>query len=102
MFTSSESQSTTKRATQESMRRQASALGACPALLALILYSAPLAAQKLNWAQETPKNSPTPRAGATMVFDAARGQIVLFGGYDPSGPFNDTWVWDGTNWTQMK
>jgi uncharacterized protein (TIGR03437 family) len=31
-----------------------------------------------------------------MAFDSAHGQVVLFGGED----LNDTWVWDGTNWTQ--
>ncbi len=36
-----------------------------------------------------------------MAYDAARGQIVLFGGYNPnSGFLNDTWVWDGANWIQ--
>jgi hypothetical protein len=35
-----------------------------------------------------------------MAYDAARGQVVLFGGYDGSGYLNDTWVWDGTNWVQ--
>jgi hypothetical protein len=36
-----------------------------------------------------------------MVYDSAHGQIVLFGGMDGNfNPLNDTWVWDGTNWTQ--
>ncbi len=36
-----------------------------------------------------------------MAYDAARGQVVLFGGINPnSGVLNDTWVWDGSNWTQ--
>ena len=33
-----------------------------------------------------------------MVYDPDLNEVVLFGGsYD----FNDTWVWDGNNWTQV-
>jgi uncharacterized protein (TIGR03437 family) len=40
-----------------------------------------------------------------MAYDAAHGQIVLFGGEAGDGCFNlpitnDTWLWDGTNWTR--
>ena len=35
-----------------------------------------------------------------MAYDAARGQVVLFGGYGNISEYGDTWVWDGTNWTQ--
>jgi hypothetical protein len=35
-----------------------------------------------------------------MAYDAARGQVVLFGGSCSSGGLNDTWVWDGANWVQ--
>ena len=35
-----------------------------------------------------------------MAFDAARGELVLFGGDVQSGPTNETWVWDGVSWTQ--
>jgi pimeloyl-ACP methyl ester carboxylesterase len=36
-----------------------------------------------------------------MAYDAARGQVVLFGGLDINNVLlNDTWVWDGTDWTQ--
>jgi hypothetical protein len=33
-----------------------------------------------------------------MVFDVARGRVLLFGGY-PS--LSDTWEWDGANWTRV-
>jgi hypothetical protein len=36
-----------------------------------------------------------------MVFDAARSCVVLFGGPGNS-LFNDTWEWDGENWTQYE
>ncbi len=54
-----------------------------------------------NWTQKSPANSPPPRGSHAMAFDAARGQVVLFGGWGPVNSVrNDTWVWDGTNWTQ--
>jgi hypothetical protein len=49
---------------------------------------------------------PAPRAEAAMAFDAARGRVVLFGGYSLTkgerNQFGDTWEWDGRNWTQIK
>jgi hypothetical protein len=36
-----------------------------------------------------------------MAYDSSRKRTVLFGGASPSAPFNDTWEWDGENWTQM-
>jgi len=33
-----------------------------------------------------------------MAYDAAHQRVVLFGGLGGSG---DTWVWDGTTWTQL-
>jgi hypothetical protein len=35
-----------------------------------------------------------------MTYDAARGEVVLFGGCCDNGYFNDTWTWGGANWTQ--
>lgn len=51
-----------------------------------------------KWSQRFPSRSPAPRASHKMVWDAARGEIVLFGGWG-SGLFNDTWIWDGSTWT---
>src|ERR1035437_2749664 len=59
------------------------------------------APQEPNWMLKSPANSPTARWLPAMTYDAARGQVVLFGGYrDAFGNGNDTWVWDGPNWTQ--
>jgi hypothetical protein len=34
-----------------------------------------------------------------MTYDAARGEVALFGGADNSSGFHgDTWTWDGTHW----
>ncbi|MGB7266476.1 MAG: kelch repeat-containing protein, partial [Terracidiphilus sp.] len=59
----------------------------------------------INWTEESPATSPAARGYASMVYDAALGQVVLFGGVGNTAPgsngfFNDTWVWNGTNWTQ--
>ena len=55
-----------------------------------------------NWIQQSPVNSPSARDGAGMDYDPATNQIVLFGGEDESTStfLNDTWLWNGTNWTQ--
>jgi hypothetical protein len=36
-----------------------------------------------------------------MVYDATRGTTVMFGGVGPNGSFNETWIWDGTDWTEV-
>ena len=57
-----------------------------------------------NWTQQIPQTSPPGRGFNVtgMVFDAATGNTVLFGGSGyPSVYFGDTWTWDGTNWTQQ-
>jgi hypothetical protein len=57
-----------------------------------------------NWTQKFPITSPPARNWHAMAYDAARQQVVLFGGGTSSNysdqTLGDTWVWDGTNWTQ--
>jgi hypothetical protein len=36
-----------------------------------------------------------------MAFDAGRKRVVLFGGETSAGRANDTWDWDGADWTQV-
>jgi hypothetical protein len=36
-----------------------------------------------------------------MAYDAATSQLVLFGGFGGSGQLGDTWIWNGTTWTQQ-
>ena len=45
---------------------------------------------------------PPARYGAKMAFDAARGQVVLFGGstLTSRGAYADTWSWTSAGWTQ--
>lgn len=55
-----------------------------------------------TWAQQSPTNSPSARIGASMAYDTASSQLILFGGKDAWGNLmNDTWRWTGTNWTQL-
>jgi hypothetical protein len=56
-----------------------------------------------TWTQRSPINAPAARGGHRMAYDAARGQVVLFGGGASFGAasFNDTWVWNGTDWTRL-
>jgi hypothetical protein len=35
-----------------------------------------------------------------MTFDAARSEVVMFGGVNGGGLRDDTWTWDGTTWTR--
>ena len=42
---------------------------------------------------------PSPRHLPLMTFDARRGRLVMFGGFDNGGVvLADTWEWDGTAW----
>jgi hypothetical protein len=57
-----------------------------------------------TWSQLHPMNSPPARTNASLVYDAAQGQMVLFGGKGAgaqSSPLADTWTWNGTDWTQQ-
>jgi hypothetical protein len=57
-----------------------------------------------DWTHEAPANSPFWRWGAAMAYDSARNKVVLFGGitcpHSPCIDLDDTWTWDGTDWTQ--
>lgn len=60
-----------------------------------------------DWRVLEPLHAPSPRGGSSMAYDAARGTIVVFGGFgcvdesslETSCFRNDTWSWNGTDWT---
>ena len=54
-----------------------------------------------TWTKQAPASSPPVRFEATMAYDAATGNVVLFGGTARHGALGDTWTWDGTTWTQQ-
>lgn len=60
------------------------------------------------WSNVTPSGTegvdfPDGRQAHTMVYDSLRGVCVLFGGVDSgwSNYYDDTWVWNGDNWTDV-
>jgi len=55
-----------------------------------------------EWVQRFPAHHPEAREATSMVFDAARGKVVLFGGGHDAGSviYGDTWEWDGEDWVK--
>ena len=45
---------------------------------------------------------PSPRVEHDMVYDEARGRMVLFSGRSPTQYFGDTWELVGSNWVEVK
>lgn len=57
-----------------------------------------------NWHQIITPNSPAPLEQATMEYMPSMGGMILFGGANgstPSTTFNDTWFYDGSDWTKL-
>ena len=57
-----------------------------------------------GWVQQFPAHQPPGRAYSQMAFDPKLGVVVLFSGLlegppAPGAP-NDTWIWDGSDWSQ--
>ena len=71
-----------------------------PAIVQAVVESLPPI--QATWTQKFPVNSPLgPRIYAPLAADVTNQRVILFGGIfaNPVG-FNDTWAWDGSNWTQ--
>jgi hypothetical protein len=56
-----------------------------------------------NWHHVVTTAAPSPRESPQLSEDPLTGNPVLYGGahVSPFNPFNDTWAFDGTNWTQL-
>jgi hypothetical protein len=52
-----------------------------------------------DWTKLTPAHSPLARYGMGIAYDAARTQVMMFGGSARPDFAGDTWTWDGTDWT---
>ncbi len=55
-----------------------------------------------HWIPETPTTVPPRRHDFGMAYDDVHGQVVMFGGATTLTNYpelQDTWTWDGTNWT---
>lgn len=71
-------------------------LAALPAWLTL---SSPSPAPVPTVMQPASAPSPGPRWGHTLVWDAAGGEVLLFGGSRERGKYlADTWTWNGEGW----
>jgi hypothetical protein len=60
----------------------------------------------VSWHDARPATNPPPRTDAAVAFDPVLKEIVMFGGWIPvsggtSGMRDDTWAWDGTDWTEL-
>ncbi len=59
-----------------------------------------------TWTNVTPASgNPSARSNAGMAYDPSTQQVVLFGGFHSIPPttytdLGDTWVWNGSTWTQ--
>ena len=53
-----------------------------------------------GWVDAAPVSNPDGRTNFGMAYDVTNANVVLFGGSAFSAS-NDTWLWDGTDWTQV-
>jgi hypothetical protein len=63
--------------------------------------AAAIPSSAFTWTELTPATKPPAREGATMAYDPASGQLILFGGSDNGNELGDTWAWTGTDWEQL-
>lgn len=56
-----------------------------------------------EWLVPRGQDNPTARYQASVVYDRARGSIVMFGGHSTSSSHltDETWRWDGSSWTRL-
>jgi len=57
--------------------------------------------ERLHLDRPHPLTSPAARYGASMAYDTATSQLLLFGGYNGTTYMSDTWAWTGTTWEQL-
>lgn len=49
-----------------------------------------------SWTPASPASSPSARSNASLAFDAAHNELLLFGGCTATS--TDTWAWTGSTW----
>lgn len=56
-----------------------------------------------SWSAAPPSvGQPAPRQQASMAFDPAQHQLILFGGIGANGALlGDTWAWNGASWYEL-
>ncbi len=55
-----------------------------------------------TWTGLAAKHIPPVRSFASLTYDARLKKTILFGGWDATNFRDDTWMWDGQDWTQVK
>ena len=55
---------------------------------------------QMRWRQVSPGSAPPARSHAAFSVYDGTGGLALFGGLGSSGLLNDTWLWNGSSWTQ--
>lgn len=55
-----------------------------------------------KWTNIMSKEYPKGHRFASMVYDDNLKKIVFFGGYDGTNYLDETWTWDGSQWTRVK
>jgi hypothetical protein len=55
-----------------------------------------------RWIRRYPANVPPARFSHSMVYDAAREQVLLFGGRNTDTELADTWIYKNNNWTAVE
>jgi hypothetical protein len=57
----------------------------------------------ITWTQQHSAQIPPARQQGYLVYDDARHQALVFGGIDAIHlqPLDDTWAWDGADWTEV-
>jgi hypothetical protein len=87
--------------TYDSTRKQVVLFGGMPDAHHEPYYSDTWIWNGSTWSGALPVTAPSQRFAGAMADDAARGELVLFGGHDYRyALLSDTWVWNGTSWTQ--
>jgi hypothetical protein len=73
-------------------------------ILMVLLAGALLVSRAVGRPQPAGAGMPPPaRSGAAVAYDAARGELVVFGGVTAGGTaLRDTWTWNGRAWAQHR
>ena len=59
--------------------------------------------KEMKWTKAADlKTAPVARRLAHVVYDPVQKKTVLYGGFDTVNYRNDTWLWDGAAWTEVK
>ena len=73
------------------------------ALSTLLTFGLAAASTSGNWQLGARRSASTVGAGASMAYDAATGQLLMFGGLISAGGLsNQTWQWTGKGWSLLR